>query len=222
MMNEDYMCPNCVTPWKCNGPHLEETENKMDETLVNKLVSTIYNSELADDLLVLKLEDELNSLVEDVVNLGMKTPLKDYEKEDLKHYLENCKAMITVLKYHTTKEYLFHTGFLSHYEDLLKEDDTDNKDQSVNLDLEEALYCAKLGLEIILHCNIAGIPTTELPELIRLRGEYLAQEEDPEGGSFTGLDLNNIPEPNEEMKKLREEYVAVRKAQAEKAGYEHG
>jgi hypothetical protein len=19
---EDYMCPNCVTPWKCNGPHL--------------------------------------------------------------------------------------------------------------------------------------------------------------------------------------------------------
>lgn len=20
----DYMCPNCVTPWKCNGPHLVE------------------------------------------------------------------------------------------------------------------------------------------------------------------------------------------------------
>lgn len=19
---EDYMCPNCVTPWKCNGPHI--------------------------------------------------------------------------------------------------------------------------------------------------------------------------------------------------------
>lgn len=19
----DYMCPNCVTPWKCNGPHLD-------------------------------------------------------------------------------------------------------------------------------------------------------------------------------------------------------
>jgi hypothetical protein len=18
----DYMCPNCVTPWKCNGPHI--------------------------------------------------------------------------------------------------------------------------------------------------------------------------------------------------------
>ena len=21
---EDYMCPNCVTPWKCNGPHEPE------------------------------------------------------------------------------------------------------------------------------------------------------------------------------------------------------
>jgi hypothetical protein len=22
MQPEDYMCPNCITPWKCNGPHL--------------------------------------------------------------------------------------------------------------------------------------------------------------------------------------------------------
>ena len=220
MNSEDYMCPNCVTPWKCNVPHLEETEDKMDETLVNKLVSTIYNSELADDLLVLKLEDELDGLVEDVVNLGSKTPLKDYEKEDLKHYLENCKALIIVLKYHTTKDYLFYTGFLSAYEDLLKEDDTDNNDsdgQNVNLDLEEALYCAKIGLEVLLYCNLADIPTTELPELIRLRGEYLKQEPYTEDNYFS-----NIPEPNEEMKKMREEYVAVRKAQAEKSGYEHG
>ena len=21
---EDYMCPNCVTPWKCNGPHIAD------------------------------------------------------------------------------------------------------------------------------------------------------------------------------------------------------
>lgn len=25
-MDEDYMCPNCVTPWKCNGPHLMEND----------------------------------------------------------------------------------------------------------------------------------------------------------------------------------------------------
>ena len=94
MMDEDYMCPNCVTPWKCNGPHIEETEDKMDKNLVNKLVSTIYNSDLADDLLVLKLEDELDGLINDIANLCGKMPLKDYEKEDLKHYLENCKALI--------------------------------------------------------------------------------------------------------------------------------
>jgi hypothetical protein len=194
----------------------------MDETLVNKLVSTIYNSDLVDDLLVLKLEDELNSLVEDIIKLGGKSALKDYEKEDLKHYIENCHAMITVLKYHTTKEYTHYIEFFADYEDLLKADDDDSKEQNVNLDLEEALYCAKIGLEVLLYCNLADIPTTELPELIRLRGEYLKQEPDPDGDSFTGLDLNNIPEPNKEMKKMREEYVAVRKAQAEKSGYEHG
>jgi hypothetical protein len=194
----------------------------MDKNLVNKLVSTIYNSDLADDLLVLKLEDELDGLIEDIANLGGKMPLKDYEKEDLKHYLENCKALIIVLKYHTTKEYGSYTGFLNLYEDTLKDDDDDSKGQEVNLDLKKALYCAKIGLEVILYCNLADIPTTELPELIRLRGEYLKQEPDPDGGSFTGLDLNNIPAPNKEMKKMREDYVAVRKAQAEKSGYEHG
>lgn len=25
-MPEDYMCPFCVTPWKCNGPHIEEDD----------------------------------------------------------------------------------------------------------------------------------------------------------------------------------------------------
>jgi hypothetical protein len=22
----EYLCPNCVNPWKCNGPHIEDTE----------------------------------------------------------------------------------------------------------------------------------------------------------------------------------------------------
>jgi hypothetical protein len=28
-MNE-YMCPNCVTPWKCNGPHIPEPYDVKD------------------------------------------------------------------------------------------------------------------------------------------------------------------------------------------------
>lgn len=28
---EDEMCPNCVTPWKCNGPHILEGDNEMNE-----------------------------------------------------------------------------------------------------------------------------------------------------------------------------------------------
>lgn len=28
---EDDMCPNCVTPWKCNGPHLVDLEDYRDD-----------------------------------------------------------------------------------------------------------------------------------------------------------------------------------------------
>lgn len=30
---DDYLCPNCCTPWKCNGPHLVEGA---EVTLFNK------------------------------------------------------------------------------------------------------------------------------------------------------------------------------------------
>jgi len=23
-VDDEYMCPNCVTPWRCNGPHIPE------------------------------------------------------------------------------------------------------------------------------------------------------------------------------------------------------
>ena len=55
-------------------------------------------------------------------------------------------------------------------------DDLPNGDTQVSLELEEALYCAKLGVEVVLYCNIYGVSTKEIPELIRLRGEYLKQE----------------------------------------------
>lgn len=25
-MSADYMCPFCATPWKCNGPHIDEQD----------------------------------------------------------------------------------------------------------------------------------------------------------------------------------------------------
>jgi hypothetical protein len=95
-------------------------------------------------------------------------------------------------------------------------DDLPSGETEVSLELEEALFCAKLGLEVVLYCNIYQVSTSEVKELIRLRGEYLKQEPDPDGGTFTGLFLNENSEPNEEMKKMRKEYVAVRKVQAEK------
>lgn len=28
---EDYMCENCVTPWKCNGPHIADSGKQIEE-----------------------------------------------------------------------------------------------------------------------------------------------------------------------------------------------
>ena len=28
---DEYMCPNCVTPWKCNGPHIDRTLLREDQ-----------------------------------------------------------------------------------------------------------------------------------------------------------------------------------------------
>ena len=25
---DEYMCPNCLTPWKCNGPHTEKDKDE--------------------------------------------------------------------------------------------------------------------------------------------------------------------------------------------------
>ena len=58
-------------------------------------------------------------------------------------------------------------------------DDLPSGETQVSLELEEAMFCAKLGLEVALYCNIYQVPTSELKELIRLRGEYLKQEPEP-------------------------------------------
>ena len=31
----DEMCPNCVTPWRCNGPHVTDDFNPRPEDIVN-------------------------------------------------------------------------------------------------------------------------------------------------------------------------------------------
>jgi len=46
----------------------------------------------------------------------------------------------------------------------------------ITLEEEDALACCKLGVELLLHCDLAGISTNEAFELIIKRGEYLMQE----------------------------------------------
>ena len=46
----------------------------------------------------------------------------------------------------------------------------------ITLEEEDALVCCKLGVELLLHCDLAGISTDEAFELIIKRKEYLMQE----------------------------------------------
>lgn len=54
-------------------------------------------------------------------------------------------------------------------------DDLPNGETEVSLELEEAVICAKIGVEVVLYCDFYQVPVSEVKELIRLRGEYLKQ-----------------------------------------------
>ena len=41
---EYYMCPNCVTDWKCNGPHIDD----VDLPQYNAGMQAVYESALRD------------------------------------------------------------------------------------------------------------------------------------------------------------------------------
>lgn len=44
-MTDDDMCDNCVTPWKCNGPHLSEFQGKSEPSLTDFLLARIAEDE---------------------------------------------------------------------------------------------------------------------------------------------------------------------------------
>lgn len=168
-MDEDDMCPNCVTPWKCNGPHLMEKTMTKEDKAVEKIVRKIINNGTGDDLVAAVLETSLDSIVEDLVELTQKFPLEGYQAQDFSDHIENGRALVGALEYYTTDSYSDISSYLDACADLVEEP------KKVSLELDEALFCAKLGVEVVLYCNIHGVSTSEVKELIRLRGEYLKQ-----------------------------------------------
>lgn len=55
MEHEGYMCPNCVTPWKCNGPHLEEAMTKRETNW--RCLDDEQKAQIAIELFVELLDD---------------------------------------------------------------------------------------------------------------------------------------------------------------------
>jgi len=84
--DEDYMCPNCVTPWKCNGPHL------MEEAMTKREVRW---SMLDDDLkadIALELFGELLEEAEAQLEIMGELP-EDWTEKDLKAMHKVCKFL---------------------------------------------------------------------------------------------------------------------------------
>lgn len=68
---EDEMCPNCVTPWKCNGPHILEGDNEVEEEeTVNKIGRIEFVEEKTKEdgssLMTFEIDDAASKLIEEI------------------------------------------------------------------------------------------------------------------------------------------------------------
>ena len=152
-----------------------------EELALEKIVKKMINNGTGDDLAVAVLKTSLDLVIEGLVSFTQKFPLDEYQKQDFLQDIKICRSFIEILIYYTGDWYGGITSYLNTCEDLIKEstveigDDLPKGETEVSLELEEALFCAKLGVEVVLYCNIYQVPVTEVKELIRLRGEYLKQ-----------------------------------------------
>lgn len=151
------------------------------EVVLQKIIKGMINNGTGDDLVVAVLETSLDTITESLVSLTQEFPLADFQMQDFLENIEDGRAIITVLKYFTVGCYSDFSSYLDACEGLIRKnpvkfgDDLPNGETEVSLELEEALFCAKLGVEVVLYCNIYQVPISEVKELIRERGEYLSQ-----------------------------------------------
>lgn len=62
---DEYMCPNCVTPWKCNGPHiLDESMSRRQQDEQVEYQYAIYN-----DIWALVQRDGIGAVMYDLEHL---------------------------------------------------------------------------------------------------------------------------------------------------------
>jgi hypothetical protein len=75
---EDEMCPNCVTPWKCNGPHLTGEEDMDEYKLEWRGLDADQKASIAVELLTEILEE-----IDEYVGTWSKYP-EWWNKKDFK------------------------------------------------------------------------------------------------------------------------------------------
>ena len=87
---EDEMCPNCVTPWKCNGPHILEGDNEMNEH-----VSKWRELDEEQKAIAIELLTELIEEVDQYIKVWGEYPF--WNKKDYKAAKRIRKALIECL-----------------------------------------------------------------------------------------------------------------------------
>lgn len=66
----DEMCPNCVTPWKCNGPHNPDWQSGMEAKAMSsgdiEAMKRIHNAKVLEGRSLLVRLEELGASVNDL------------------------------------------------------------------------------------------------------------------------------------------------------------
>jgi hypothetical protein len=91
------------------------------EEMADKISQAIMESDLADNMAEVILEDALDTILWELAKLSGKTALDSCDKEDYEDSLKTGKALIRVLRYFSTNPYLAKEDELNTYKKRYKE-----------------------------------------------------------------------------------------------------
>jgi len=92
-----------------------------EKKLLRQIVASIYNSDFGDNIVVARLTDSLDGVLEDLEQLYKKTGLLSYQLDDYIYNISYGRGLIVVLQAFTTDDYLSETILLNKYDDKLRE-----------------------------------------------------------------------------------------------------
>jgi uncharacterized protein YbcI len=88
-----------------------------EKKLLARIVDSIYSSDFCDNIVVARLTDSLNGVLDDLESLNKKTELLEHHRIDFVDNLEFARSLVGVLGGFTTNDYQDTMLQLDKYED---------------------------------------------------------------------------------------------------------